>query len=377
MPEPVGFPITAYSWSMSSPNHAVKTTDKSCFRYQGTGIPVVLYPFFCINQGLVRSSLPVRIIFQGTSYQAYCSRDRQNRWRLFFRAGFGDVLCNACPEWNSAFQTEDAPEGSPPLLDFKRVGTTVNDYEVSIIYRGPVLQSGVVKKFAEDSEGFHSWQHANNHGFFADILADGGSNIVMHKASHNISKASTQTNKQIHSGHIVVSDNLQKLVAVLIASGHKPEAFKNCEVCNINISEQPVIFNATTDPEMLTKATKSLLSTGLALDKPEGIVTPQFNSRQSYEYCRSPQVKAWVLQQACGKCELCKMDAPFIDKQGIPFLEVHHIVTLANGGPDIVENCVALCPNCHRKTHHGQEVDQLVAKLKLVGTNRINTAFGL
>lgn len=37
------------------------------------------------------------------------------------------------------------------------------------------------------------------------------------------------------------------------------------------------------------------------------------------------------------------------DKKGQPFLEVHHIHYLSNGGNDTIDNVIALCPNCHRK----------------------------
>lgn len=34
-----------------------------------------------------------------------------------------------------------------------------------------------------------------------------------------------------------------------------------------------------------------------------------------------------------------------------PYLESHHIIWLAAGGADSVDNTIALCPNCHRKMH--------------------------
>jgi 5-methylcytosine-specific restriction protein A len=43
--------------------------------------------------------------------------------------------------------------------------------------------------------------------------------------------------------------------------------------------------------------------------------------------------------------------APFNNAKGEPHLETHHIVWLAKGGMDTIENTVALCPNCHRKMH--------------------------
>lgn len=56
-----------------------------------------------------------------------------------------------------------------------------------------------------------------------------------------------------------------------------------------------------------------------------------------------------TLKRANGVCQLCGSPAPFHDKDGNPFLEIHHITPLCDGGTDSADNLVALCPNCHRK----------------------------
>ena len=46
--------------------------------------------------------------------------------------------------------------------------------------------------------------------------------------------------------------------------------------------------------------------------------------------------------------------APFMKKSNDePYLEVHHIKPLSQGGEDSLENVKAICPNCHRKIHFG------------------------
>ncbi len=73
-------------------------------------------------------------------------------------------------------------------------------------------------------------------------------------------------------------------------------------------------------------------------------------------YQRNPLVFAERLDIANGVCERCNKPAPFNKvKDGSPYLEVHHIVQLAHGGDDTVENTIALCPNCHREKHFGQK----------------------
>jgi 5-methylcytosine-specific restriction endonuclease McrA len=69
---------------------------------------------------------------------------------------------------------------------------------------------------------------------------------------------------------------------------------------------------------------------------------------------RSPFVVAEALAQAMGICQNCKQPAPFHKRtNGEPYLEVHHVMPLSKGGLDVMENVIALCPNCHRKTHYG------------------------
>lgn len=62
-----------------------------------------------------------------------------------------------------------------------------------------------------------------------------------------------------------------------------------------------------------------------------------------------PRVRVSVMRRASGKCELCGRAAPFLTREGQPYLEIHYIVPLTLGGKDVLANAVALCPNCHRK----------------------------
>lgn len=67
---------------------------------------------------------------------------------------------------------------------------------------------------------------------------------------------------------------------------------------------------------------------------------------------RNQYVIAERLERANGTCDGCGADAPFLRaRDQTPFLEVHHVIPLAEGGSDTVENTKALCPNCHRKEH--------------------------
>ncbi|GEK72227.1 MULTISPECIES: HNH endonuclease [Halomonas] len=100
-----------------------------------------------------------------------------------------------------------------------------------------------------------------------------------------------------------------------------------------------------------------------ALTPPAGRQSPGKISVSATVYERDPDVVACVLTQADGVCECCDSPAPFTREDGSLFLEVHHLKRLADGGPDIVENAIGLCPNCHRELHAGLGKHELAARL--------------
>ena len=103
---------------------------------------------------------------------------------------------------------------------------------------------------------------------------------------------------------------------------------------------------------------------------PRGTAVPRRIQSKIEMFVRSSEVVAYVLEQARGICELCQLPAPFIRDDGTPFLEVHHVIMLREGGPDTVDNAVALCPNCHREAHHGCNIPGIAVRLTKVVARR-------
>lgn len=93
---------------------------------------------------------------------------------------------------------------------------------------------------------------------------------------------------------------------------------------------------------------------------PAGNLVPKSQTTSASSYVRDPEVKAWVLESAKGICECCASPAPFVAVSGEPFLEVHHVRQLSDGGSDTVQNAVAICPNCHRALHYAVNRSELI-----------------
>lgn len=127
----------------------------------------------------------------------------------------------------------------------------------------------------------------------------------------------------------------------------------------------------TADEEALSTKV-STLRTQTFLKMPSGSKHPHLAVTTTSSYVRDPAVKAWVLNIADGTCEGCGHPAPFIGNDGLPYLEVHHVMPLASHGSDTPTNAVALCPNCHRRCHYAHDSDEFklqlyekIARLKL------------
>lgn len=99
------------------------------------------------------------------------------------------------------------------------------------------------------------------------------------------------------------------------------------------------------------------------LPRPHGNPSPKSRQIAVTHFQRDAAVKAWVLQQAGGICESCEKPAPFNGTDGLPYLEVHHVRQLTEGGSDMINNAVALCPSCHSEILHGANAPALVAWL--------------
>jgi len=125
------------------------------------------------------------------------------------------------------------------------------------------------------------------------------------------------------------------------------------------------LFASESDHEKLDQKVRRIKSLR-DLPRPDGAINPLRTTHSVELIERNPLVKAWVLREANGVCQLCEQIGPFKDSDGQPFLEVHHIQPLAEDGADMLFNAVALCPNCHRRCHYGSDRQEIAVKLALL-----------
>jgi predicted HNH restriction endonuclease len=92
---------------------------------------------------------------------------------------------------------------------------------------------------------------------------------------------------------------------------------------------------------------------------------PSLRSLSAREYDRDPLVIAIGRKRADHRCEIADCKHPtFETADGIRYVEIHHIIPLADGGEDTIENVACLCPAHHREVHLGLNARQLTDQLK-------------
>lgn len=96
------------------------------------------------------------------------------------------------------------------------------------------------------------------------------------------------------------------------------------------------------------------------------------SDNKNYYYSRSDTIRRYVLARAKGVCECCGKEAPFIKKDGTPYLEPHHIHKLSDKGLDHPKMMAAITPNCHREIHSGLNGEEIDNRLKKVIAEKEN-----
>lgn len=125
---------------------------------------------------------------------------------------------------------------------------------------------------------------------------------------------------------------------------------------SISIVEEPKISYRTKAPEK--KSLSKLRQVILSSPNHQASVEAKIVSVRN----RSNAIKSYARERANSICEGCLQDAPFESKNG-PYLEVHHLTRLADEGPDIPKNVIALCPTCHRRAHYSLDYLEFNNKL--------------
>lgn len=142
------------------------------------------------------------------------------------------------------------------------------------------------------------------------------------------------------------------------------DIFRRTQLDELKNERSAIVFRLVRDdsPEQINEADieeeaalpsslNAARQAAIAACTPDATEPGQSAPRKIYQ--RSRKVAHYVLMRAKGICECCLKPAPFLKKNGEPYLEPHHVNRLSDGGLDHPRYVGAICPTCHREIHSG------------------------
>lgn len=95
---------------------------------------------------------------------------------------------------------------------------------------------------------------------------------------------------------------------------------------------------------------------------------PEIVEGKNKKYKRNTTKAKRAIVYAGYQCNINCSHESFIAKNGKVYMEAHHLIPMSaqedfNNSLDVDANIVSLCPICHRKLHHGKEIEVELKKL--------------
>lgn len=267
------------------------------------------------------------------------------------------------------FTIEALPRSLPPELRFVVGQVYDRQTEIHKLFGGssysgisPSSKSPAIFIFSGASGGQYGYEDKHgNDGVFAYTGEGQTNDMTLTKGNLSILQHAV-TGRSLHVFEALDKRQGQRYVGEYACASHDwrtgPDKYGN--------NRQVVVFNLVpVDFELNLKGFEDEddeeASLGISLEEErkfayaaaEASTTSGKESVLRNVYCRSKRIANYVLRRAGGKCESCEKPAPFVKKNGSPYLEPHHVNRVSDGGLDHPRYIGAICPDCHREIHHG------------------------
>jgi hypothetical protein len=362
---------TENSWRLIKKSILEKKLDYSSFEYNGTVVDQKSYDFFKINKGVNKTIKLVNELGEFEDIKLKWAREKTSPvMRMYWKSNFTSVLKKHFPNWK-ALEPNQETQSNYSLLFIK--STEEDKYEFKLR-----------EDYNSEEDRFKNWTRNSSIGSKKG-LSERSINGYLTALSQISSYLAERNYIQFSLFEVRSVDYAKKCFKVFFSDkgnadkdikGHgfwKAAANNFTKFLESDLSS-PInkkLYSSTFDHDDLMNKASELMKNYLS-NRPDGNGKPKRKSQNTNIYERDPKVVAWVLQNANGICQGCKKTAPFMrSKDGMPYLEVHHVKQLKDGGSDRIDNAVALCPNCHRKAHYGKEKSKFQKLLKLQAMKNI------
>jgi 5-methylcytosine-specific restriction protein A len=386
------------SWTIEDGTSAVKKTDRHVFLYRESVIPEKIQGFFSLADLAPGKKKKIVLWQQKNRFDAFIEKTLHDPplTRLRWGQDFGSLVQRAFPEWTEYFkksreESDDTPSfyvtrrqvpdeydiafnGAPALVsatDFEapvKSGDIIDNETLRTIFK--CSAAGAMRRSLKTNSLILISDHtrpACDDKWIGKTFHFTGRGLTGEQGlSFNQNKALCESNEKgtsLFLFEVFSEGNYTYIGEVELADNPYLSRQTDSEKTLRDVTVFPLILRGNVHPPRIKKevpATKEEIirkkAQKLPLDEPgfQAKYSLKESSRRevvSEVFDGDQIVSEYAKRRADGICQLCSLPAPFKNHNGDPFLEIHHIVPLAEGGQDTIGNVAALCPNCHRKMH--------------------------
>lgn len=142
------------SWEIISDNIIIKNTDKSVFKYKGSGIPMGIREFFQIQDIKPNEKKTIKLIHDSKEYKAYIHMEKNPlaRTRMFWYKDLSDILNSYLPDYESYFNKNNTDNKSAPIMRFQRI----DDYVYKLDF---LIEKKIENDVINETEEFYDYIH--------------------------------------------------------------------------------------------------------------------------------------------------------------------------------------------------------------------------
>jgi 5-methylcytosine-specific restriction enzyme A len=386
------------SWDTEDGTTAIKRMDRNVFLYRETVLPEPIQDFFSVADLQPGKKRKIVLLLESRRFEAFIEKTLHAppMTRLRWGQDFGSLLQKTFAEWYDFYQKSREESGDTPPLFFTRrqapdeygvafegvlTGRTATDFEASV-KPGDVIDNDTLRTvFKCSSQGaMRRSLTTNSLILIADHTRPACDDKWIGKTFHytglgltggqglsfNQNKALCESNEKgtaLFLFEVFTEGNYTCIGEVELADNPYLSRQTDREKTVRDVTVFPLMLKGHAHPP-LTKKDLPATKEEIERKKAQKLPMDQLEFQAKYAVKEGSRrevvsevfdgdriVSEYARRRADGTCQLCGMPAPFKNRDGEPFLEIHHIVPLAEGGQDTVENVAALCPNCHRKMH--------------------------
>jgi 5-methylcytosine-specific restriction protein A len=387
-----------FSWIAEPGNAAIKKTDRPVFLYRETVVPPKVRTFFSVEDLEPGRKRRIVLWHGNNRYDAFIEKTvhASPLTRMMWKPDFAAVLRKEYPQWLEFFKKSRMESGDTPSIQFTRrqepdqydvelegapsrevtadfsvplkAGDIIDNDTLRAIFRcspqgamrrSPGANSLVLISDHTKSAYEDKWIGKVFHFTGMGLVGEQNLSFPQNKALAESKESGIrlwlfevfEEGRSVYIGEVELAESPYR--------SRQPDGEKTIRdvwifPLRIRGNKHPPLLKKTlleTKEETVRKKVHKLPLDQLEFQARYALKKGGRREVVSEVYEHDQIVSEYAKRKADGTCQLCNGPAPFSTRDGDPFLEVHHIVPLAEGGPDSVDNVAALCPNCHRRMH--------------------------